>query len=108
DGGTLEHVLWEVEVECLPTQIPEKLEVDVTGLKIGDSIHLKELVVPEGVAIKHDIEAIVFSVVAPLKEEVVAPEAAAGEAAAGTEPEVIKKEKKPAEGEEEAAGKETK
>jgi large subunit ribosomal protein L25 len=105
DGGTLEHVLWELDVECLPTQIPEKLTVDVTNMKIGDFIQVKNLVVPAGVAVKHELDAIVFSVVPPQKEEVT-PEAAAAAAEAAapssTEPEVIKKEKKPVEGEEEA------
>ncbi len=109
DGGTLEHILWEVDVECLPTQIPEKLESDVAEMKIGDSIHVKDLAVPEGVVIKHDPEAIVFSVVAPLKEEVAAGEVVEGAGAAtSAEPEVIKKEKKLVEGEEEEAKGETK
>lgn len=107
DGGTLEHILWEIEVECLPTQIPEKIEVDVTNLKIGDSVHVKDLTVPAGVKVKHEGDAIVFSLVPPYKEEV-AGEAAAGEAAAGAEPEVIKKEKKPVEGEEEGGKPEAK
>ncbi|NQS99631.1 MAG: 50S ribosomal protein L25, partial [Candidatus Omnitrophica bacterium] len=41
EGGNLEHVLWEIEVECLPTEIPENIPVDVTPLKIGDSILVK-------------------------------------------------------------------
>ena len=100
DGGTLEHVLWEIDVECLPTKIPGKLEVDVANLKIGDFIQVKNLAFPEDVVIKHDLDAIVFSVVPPHKEEVVVE--AAAEAPVGNEPEVIKKEKKPAEGDEEA------
>ncbi len=103
DGGTLEHVLWEVEVECLPTQIPEKIEVDVTNMKVGETIHVKDLNVPNGVVVKHDLEAIVFTLVPPHKEELPVEGEATG--AAGTEPEVIKKEKKPAE---EAEGEETK
>ncbi len=102
DGGTLEHILWEVEVECLPTQIPEKFEVDVTNMKIGDTVHVKDLVVPEGIVLKHEGEGIVFSVVPPYKEEVAGEEGAEGQAATSAEPEVIKKEKKPAEEEEEA------
>lgn len=102
DGGTLEHILWEIDVECLPTQIPEKLETDVTNMKIGDTVHVKDLIVPEGVVIKHDLEAIVLSIVPPHKDEAVAPEAATGaEGVTSAEPEVIKKEKKPVEGEEE-------
>lgn len=92
DGGTLEQILWEVEVECLPTQIPEKIEVDVTAMKIGETIHVKDLVVPQGVVIKHDIESIVLTLAPPHKEEL----PGEGEAveAVSTEPEVIKKEKK--------------
>lgn len=96
DGGTLDQVLWEVEVECLPTQIPEKLTVDISGLKIDDTIHIKDLVAPEGVIIKHDVGAIVFSVAALFKEEALG-EAGAEGAAGASEPEVIKKEKKVAE-----------
>jgi len=105
EGGTLEQILWEVEVECLPTQIPEKITVDIANLKIGDTIHVKNLVTPEGVSIKHDAEAIVFSVVAPFKEEVPGEAAAAEGAAGAAEPEVIKKEKKVAEEEAPAEGK---
>jgi large subunit ribosomal protein L25 len=102
DGGVLEHILWEVDVECLPTQIPEKINVDISNMKIGDTIHVEDLGVAQGVTIKHDLESIVFSVLAPLKEELATGEAAAAEGAASTEPEVIKKEKKVVEGEEEA------
>ncbi len=45
-GGVLEHILREVEIECLPTDIPEHIEVDVSGLGIGDSIHLEDLEIP--------------------------------------------------------------
>lgn len=102
DGGSLEHILWEIEVECLPTQIPKELEVDINGLKIGDSIHIKDIKVPEGVKIINDPEAIVVSIAAPVKEEVpVAP--VEGEVKA--EPEVIR-EKKEVPAEEEEPGKE--
>jgi large subunit ribosomal protein L25 len=107
DGGTLEHVMWEIDVECLPTQIPEKIDINVEAMKIGDTIHVRDLAVPEGVTIKHDLESIVLNLVPPHKEDLVAPEAGA-EGAAATEPEVIKKEKKPAEGEEEEAKPEAK
>ena len=101
EGGTLEHILWEVEVECLPTNIPEKFEVDVSNMKIGDIIHVKDLVVPEGIKIQHEPDGIVFNLVPPHKEAVLE-ETAAEEAAESAEPEVIKKEKKPVEGEEES------
>lgn len=96
DGGVLEHLLWEVEVECLPTQIPERIEVDVTTLEIGKDIFVKELAVPEGVKILVSPDALVCSVKAPKAEEIVTEVAEGGL----EEPEVIR-EKKP-EAEEEA------
>lgn len=92
DGGSLEHVLWELTVVCLPTQIPQKFELDVSALLIGDTIHVRDIQLPEGVTTKQDPDSIVFSVVPPMKEEVAAP----AEAAAVTEPEVIKEKKETA------------
>lgn len=99
DKGVLQHVLWEAECECLPTNIPEKIEVDIVNLKIGEAIYIKDILSPEGVKILEDPEAIVFAVEhAKEVEEVVAP-AAEGEA---QEPEVIREKKeKPEEVEEE-------
>jgi len=99
DGGILEHILWEVETECLPTEIPDQIEVDVSALKIGDSVHVKDLSVPQGVHILQDPELTVF-VVKPPVVEVAPAEAVPGEAVA--EPEVIT-ERKPKEEEEGAA-----
>ena len=105
EGGSLEHILWEIEVECLPTNIPKNIEVDVSALKIGDSIHIKDIAFPPDVKVLNDASAIILSVAAPMKEEVpVAP--VEGEEKA--EPEVIKEKKEvPAEGQEEET-KETK
>ncbi|MBI4981751.1 MAG: 50S ribosomal protein L25 [Candidatus Omnitrophica bacterium] len=89
EGGSLEHILWEVEVECLPTNIPKEIEVDITQLKLGDSIHVKDMVAPSGVKILTDAEGIVLSIAAPMKEEV----AAAVEGEEAKEPEVIKEKK---------------
>lgn len=90
EGGSLEHILWEIEVECLPASIPKDIEIDVSNLKMGESIHVKDIPVPQGVKILNDPGAIVLSVAAPMKEEVPV-EAAEGEAA--QEPEVIKEKK---------------
>lgn len=92
EDGTLEHVMWEIEVECLPTNIPEKIEVQIDELKIGDKIHVKDLSVPPGVKILSDPELTVLSAEPPHVEEVVEEVPAEGEE--GTEPEVIKKGKK--------------
>ncbi len=92
DGGVLEHVLWELEVICLPTQIPAHIEVDVSHLKINDLIHVREITLPEGVRTKQNPEAIVLTVKPPMKE--ITPEQQAVEAEAGkAEPEVIKEKK---------------
>ncbi len=105
EGGSLEHLLWEIDVECLPTQIPDKFEVDVSNLKIGDAIHISELVVPDGIKVLHDPSTVMLSVAAPVKVEAPVAEAVAVEGEAEKqEPEVIKKEKKTEE--EEAEGKE--
>ncbi len=99
EGGSLDHILWEIEVECLPTQIPKELVVDISNLKIGDSIAIKDIVFPEGVKVLHSPEAAVISVSAPIKaEEVVA----AAEGVAVQEPEVIKEKKETEEGQESA------
>jgi len=105
EGGTLERVIWEIDIECLPTQIPEKLEVDVSNLKIGDSVFVKNIIGAEGVKILQDPELIVMSVKPPFVEKAaeVAPIEGAPE-----EPELIKKKKETEEeeGAEEPKGKE--
>ncbi len=88
DGGVLDHLLWELEIECLPTQIPEQLEVEVTSLKIGDSIPVKAVSLPEGVTTLADPNAPVIAVAAPHVEKVEEPTEAAA-----AEPEVLKQKK---------------
>ncbi len=101
EGGSLEHILWEIEVECLPTEIPKQIEVDVTSLKIGDSIHINEISFPANIKVLNDPSSVVLSVASPIKEEVVAPPVEGEEKA---EPEVIKEKKEiPAEGQTQAA-----
>lgn len=106
EGGSLEHILWEIEVECLPTNIPKEIQVDVSPLKLGDSIHIKDLTVPSDVKVLNDPGAIVLSVAAPMKEEVAVTPA---EGEVPQEPEVIKEKKEvAAEGEEEETKEKTK
>jgi large subunit ribosomal protein L25 len=107
EGGSLEHILWEIEVECLPTDIPKNIEVDVSALKIGDDVHIKNIQFPANIKVLNNPEAIVLSVAAPMKEEVVAAPAIEGEET--QEPEVIKEKKEVAgEGEEPQEKKEEK
>ncbi len=89
EGGSLDHRIWEIDIICLPTNIPQKIEIDVTSLAIGDTIHVKDIILPEGVITKHDPEAVLFTVVPPMKEEIVK------ETEGPKEPEVIKEKKKP-------------
>lgn len=103
DGGILEHIMWELQIECLPTAIPEKIEVDVSGLKIGDAVHIKDVKTPPGVKVLADPEQIVM-IVKPPKVEAPKEEVAAEGAA---EPELIRKKKEEAEEEEGAEPKET-
>jgi len=95
-GGILEFILREVKVECLPTEIPPKIEIDVTPLKIGDSIHVSDLAV-EKVTVLTDPDRPVVTVVPPAAEEV--PVEAAVAAPEAAEPELIGKEKEAEEGE---------
>ena len=97
DGGSLEHVIWEIEIECLPMDIPKEIVVDVGPLKIGDAIHVKDIAVGANIKVLTDSDAVVFAVKEPMKEE--APVEAV-EGAESQEPEVIKEKKEvPAEGE---------
>src|SRR5215471_776384 len=87
-GGILEHLLREVEVECLPTDIPSKLEVEVSGLNIGDSLHVSDLKA-DRVTIKTEADRAIAAVVPPTILEEVKP----AEEAAPAEPELVKEKK---------------
>jgi len=74
-GGILQPIVREMEVECLPLDIPEFFNVDVSGLDIGDSVHIEDLAMPEGVTAIYESNLPLVSVVPPTVEE--APAAAA-------------------------------
>jgi large subunit ribosomal protein L25 len=94
DGGVLQSLLREIEVECLPTEIPEFIATDVSNLGVYDTLHISDLKLPAGVksTAKEDLALVTVTIV---KEEVAAPVAVA---AAAAEPEVAAKGKKPEEG----------
>ena len=94
EGGVVEHHLWELEVECLPTDVPESIEADISGLEINDALHVSDLRAPEGVEVlTPEEESVVTVVPAPiLKVE---------------EEEAIEEGAEPAEGETAAEGAET-
>lgn len=89
-GGIMTQVLNELECRVDPTNIPSRIEVDVTDVTIGHSIHVSEIKVPEGVEVVDDGSGTIMIVSAP-KEEAAAPTAEGG--AAPAEPEVIRKAK---------------
>ena len=90
-GGILEVTLRTVEIECLPGDLPESISVDVSNLQIGDSLHVRDLVLPKGVTVLNDAELTVAHVAPPTVEE---EPAAPSTAEASAQPEVIS-EKKP-------------
>ena len=87
-GGILEHLLREVEVECLPTDIPSRLEVEVSALNIGDSLHVSDIKA-DRVTIKTDADRAIAAVVPPTILEEVKP----AEEAVVAEPELVKEKK---------------
>ena len=93
-GGVLDFITRELEVECLPGDIPEKIVVDVSELELGKHVRVSELKVPDKVKVLTDPGLVIAHVVTPRAEEV-APtaEAAPVEGEAPAEPEVIKKGK---------------
>jgi large subunit ribosomal protein L25 len=105
EGGFVESATREVEVECLPKDIPENIEVDISALHLNQSLKIEDLALVEGVKVLSDPQAMIVLIQAPSVEEVVEEVPEEEEIMAeGEQPEVIKKEK--AEGEE--ASKETK
>jgi len=104
-GGILEQIQREVEVRTLPTAIPPSIDVNVDALNIGDSIHVRDITVPEGVTVLTDPDTTLATVVPPtVMEEKPVEEVAAAATVEGAEPEVIAKGKKPEDGEAEAKG----
>jgi large subunit ribosomal protein L25 len=98
EGAVLTQVLNELELECLVTEIPDVIRVNVADMKIDDVLHISDLQLPPGVKLRQDPELIVVTL-KEVKEEEIAPAAVPEEGAA--EPEVIGR--KPEEGEAEAA-----
>jgi large subunit ribosomal protein L25 len=92
EGGVLDQTLREIEIEVDPSNIPDHLEYDVTNMVIGDSVHISDLKVPEGVEVLDDPETSVAVLAAPraaIEEAAAVAEPVEGEAGAVAEPEVI-------------------
>lgn len=70
EGGVLFKTLYEIELEAKPLDLPSYIEVNIQDLKIGDSIHISDLEIPENVKVLHDLDETVVTVSTPTKEEV--------------------------------------
>ena len=68
-GGSLQVIRHELEVLCLPTAVPQSVEIDVTALEIGDVIHIDDVTAPEGGELVHDVNFTVITVVGHKEEE---------------------------------------
>ncbi|MBU1670449.1 MAG: 50S ribosomal protein L25 [Actinobacteria bacterium] len=101
-GGTVQHTLWEVEVECLPGEVPDHLFVDIKDVQIGDHMSVSDLRTLPGITILADAEDVILSIIAP---RLVAEEAEVPEEAAALE-EVAPAEEKPGEAAPAEGGKE--
>jgi large subunit ribosomal protein L25 len=102
EGGVLDHTLRELEIEVDPSNIPDRFELDVTNMVIGDSKHVSDLSIPPGVEVLDDPETSVAVLAAPravIEEVAPVAEAVEGEAGAVGEPEVIGRGKEEEEGE---------
>ncbi len=65
NGGVLEHQLHSIEVHCRPADLPEKLELDITNLGVGDAAHVSDLVMPSGVETHMDADVVVVIITEP-------------------------------------------
>lgn len=69
DGGILEHIMREIEVRCLPADLPETIELDVSALGIGDTFHVGDIPSLEGVEVLTDPDLSILTIAAPITEE---------------------------------------
>ena len=93
-GGVLEFIRREIEIECLPADIPEHVEVDVSELMLHQGIRVRDIALDPKLKPVSDADLMLVHVIMPKAEEVAAPAEAAAAPAAPAEPEVIKKGKK--------------
>jgi large subunit ribosomal protein L25 len=106
EGGILEHIMHTVEVSCLPTDIPDKIVLDVSALKLGQALHISDIKAEKFDVLGASTQPIVAVIVPRAMEEEATTAAAPAAAEAPAEPELITRKKKEGEEEEEAEGKE--
>ncbi|MCC7201421.1 MAG: 50S ribosomal protein L25 [Nitrospirae bacterium] len=92
EGGLLQLISREVEIECLPSLIPDNIQADASALGIGDSLHVRDISIPEGIRFVSDQEQVVLTIVAPVSQEKLQELLTTPAPGEGTkEPELIKK-----------------
>jgi large subunit ribosomal protein L25 len=101
EGGFVDVVTREVEIECLPKNIPESIAVDISELHLNQSLKIEDLQLPEGVEVLTDPNTVIVNIEPPQAEEEIVEEEEEEIIGEEEEPEVIKKEKAEEEGEEE-------
>ncbi|MGM0454446.1 MAG: 50S ribosomal protein L25/general stress protein Ctc [Thermodesulfobacteriota bacterium] len=69
EGGILQIIRRELEVYCLPANIPEQIEIDISAMEMGDSVHVSEVPLPENVEIPYEVDFTILTVVSPKMEE---------------------------------------
>lgn len=108
NGGTLQHNIWEVEVECLPADMPDHLYVDISMMDIGDHLRVSDLVSSPGVTLLTEADDTILTILAPRVIEVEVPEVEeVAEELAAEEEEVAPAEEKPGEAVPKAGGEES-
>lgn len=93
EGGFVDFITREVEIECLPKDIPEHIEIDISGLHLRQSLKARDITLPEGVKLITSSDTILVLIEVPLKEEEIEVEEEEEVIAEEEEPEVIGKEK---------------
>ncbi len=71
-GGIIQNEVRELEIECLPKDLPPHIEIEISHLNIGDALHLRDINVSDAIKLLDDPDTTILSIVAPVKEEVVA------------------------------------
>jgi len=84
-GGILQIVRREIELLCLPMDIPDSIQLDITDLEIGDAIHVQDIPLKEGLELPEEVNFTILTVASPMKEEVPAEEVEEGEEVEGEE-----------------------
>ena len=103
--GIIVPSLEQLSIESLPSNLPDRIDVDISGLvEIGDSILVRDLVIPEGVEVLNDLEDVVVVIIAPVVEEEEVEEEEEIEVEEGEEPEVVERGKREEEEEETEEG----